>query len=285
MNKKVSKLKTLKQKQAKQQLSDREKSAQQDLKAQLQKQIDALNFGNFKPEEAYTEAEKKHVADLTEKLKKEYSEQQITEAGRPNHPTGEAGRAMLERMNDSHGPMTQWALSHLQFGEKDRVLDIGCGGGACIARLSTMVKDGTFVGIDYAKTSVEATRQFNQALIDAGKLEVIEASVSDMPFKDDTFDKIVTVESYYFWPDFETDMQEVYRVLKPSGHFLLIAEVYDHVGLPQSVLDNIQAYEMRNLDLDGFIDVFEKTGFADIAIHVKPGERWIAVEGIKAQEK
>ena len=282
MNKKVSKLKTLKQKQAKQQLSDREKSAQQDLKAQLQKQIDALNFGNLKPEETYTEAEKKHVADLTEKLKKEYSEQQITEAGRPNHPTGEAGRAMLERMNDSHGPMTQWALSHLQFGEKDRVLDIGCGGGACIARLSTMVKDGTFVGIDYAKTSVEATRQFNQALIDAGKLEVIEASVSDMPFADDTFDKIVTVESYYFWPDFETDMQEVYRVLKPSGHFLLIAEVYDHVGLPQSVLDNIQAYEMRNLDLDGFIDVFEKTGFADIAIHVKPGERWIAVEGIKA---
>ena len=281
MNKKVSKLKTLKQKQAKQQLSDREKSAQQDLKAQLQKQIDALNFGNLKPEETYTEVEKKHVADLTEKLKKEYSEQQITEAGRPNHPTGEAGRAMLERMNDSHGPMTQWALSHLQFGEKDWVLDIGCGGGACIARLSTMVKDGTFVGIDYAKTSVEATRQFNQALIDAGKLEVIEASVSDMPFADDTFDKIVTVESYYFWPDFETDMQEVYRVLKPSGHFLLIAEVYDHVGLPQSVLDNIQAYEMRNLDLDGFIDVFEKTGFADIAIHVKPGERWIAVEGIK----
>lgn len=285
MNKKVSKLKTLKQKQAKSQLSDREKSVQQDLKTQLQKQIDALNFGNFKPEEAYTEAEKKHVADLTEKLKKEYSEQQITEAGRPNHPTGEAGRAMLERMNDSHGPMTQWALSHLQFGEKDRVLDIGCGGGACIARLSTMVKDGTFVGIDYAKTSVEATRQFNQPLIDAGKLEVIEASVSDMPFKDDTFDKIVTVESYYFWPDFETDMQEVYRVLNPSGHFLLIAEVYDHAGLPQSVLDNIQAYAMRNLGLDRFVEVFEKTGFADIAIHVKPGERWIAVEGIKAQEK
>ena len=101
MNKTVSKLKTLKQKQAKQQLSDREKSAQQDLKAQLQKQIDALNFGNLKPEETYTEVEKKHVADLTEKSKKEYSEQQITEAGRPNHPTGEAGRAMLERMNDN----------------------------------------------------------------------------------------------------------------------------------------------------------------------------------------
>lgn len=282
MNKKASKLKKLKRKQKRQTLTDQEKKEKQALRSHLQKQIDALNFGNLKPEEDYTEAERQHVADLTEKLRKEYSEQQITEAGRPNHPTGDAGRAMLERMNDSHGPMTQWALSHLQFNKGDRVLDIGCGGGACLARLSTMVENGSFAGIDYAKTSVEATQQFNQALIDAGKLEVFEASVSNMPFKDDEFDKIVTVESYYFWPDFETDMREVYRVLKSGGHFLLIAEVYDHEGLPQSVLDNIKAYDMRNLNLDGFVDVFEKTGFADIAIHVKPGKRWIAVEGVKA---
>ena len=135
MNKKASKLKKLKHKQKRQALTDQEKKEKQALRSHLQKQIDALNFGNLKPEEDYTEAERQHVADLTEKLKKEYSEQQITEAGRPNHPTGDAGRAMLERMNDSHGPMTQWALSHLQFNKGDRVLDIGCGGGATMRRI------------------------------------------------------------------------------------------------------------------------------------------------------
>lgn len=284
MNQKTKRLKNLKQKQAKgETLSKEERTEKKRLHADFKNKIASLQFGNLKPEEDYTDEEKEHVAALSSKLKQEYAQKKVTEEGHPNHPAGEAGKAMLTRMNESHGPLTQWGLSQLDFGEQDHILDIGCGGGACLSRLSKLVKDGTFVGIDYAKTSVEATKQFNQSLIQDGKLQVYEASVSEMPFDDESFDKIVTVESYYFWPDFDNDMKEVFRVLKKGGHFLLIAEIYDQKTLSQEVRENIKKYNMRNLNLDQFVEVFEQTGFADIAFHVKPHQRWIAVEGVKAQ--
>lgn len=283
MDQKTKKLQKLKQKQAKgKTLSKEERTEKKKLHADFKKKIETLNFGNLKPEEDYTDEEKQHVAALSSKLEQEYTQKKVTEEGHPNCPTGQAGKAMLTRMNESHGPLTQWGLSQLDFGRKDHVLDIGCGGGACLARLSKLVQSGTFVGIDYAKTSVEATKQFNQSLIEEGKLQVYEASVSEMPFDDETFDKIVTVESYYFWPDFESDMQEVFRVLKNGGHFLLIAEIYNQADLSNEVRENIQKYKMRNLNLDQFVEVFEQTGFSDIDLHVKPHQRWIAVEGIKA---
>ncbi|MGN0194747.1 MAG: class I SAM-dependent methyltransferase [Pseudoramibacter sp.] len=263
-------------------MSKEEQSEKKQLRADFKKKIENLSFGNLKPEEDYTNEEKQHVAALSSKLEQEYAQKKVTEEGHPNRPAGQAGKAMLSRMNESHGPLTQWGLSQLSFEGQDHVLDIGCGGGACLARLSKLVEKGTFVGIDYAKTSVEATKQFNQDLIQAGKLKVYEASVSKMPFDDETFDKIVTVESYYFWPDFNNDMKEVYRVLKEGGHFLLIAEIYNQEALSEEVRDNIKKYKMRNLNLDQFVEVFEQTGFSDIALHVKPHKRWIAVEGIKA---
>ena len=40
---------------------------------------------------------------------------------------------MLQRMNESHYAVTGWALEHWKIRENDRILDIGCGGGAFIS--------------------------------------------------------------------------------------------------------------------------------------------------------
>lgn len=58
------------------------------------------------------------------------NEKAITAAGNPAKPTGEAGEQMLARMNESHGPLTAWGLSHFTWHGDEAVLDIGCGGGA-----------------------------------------------------------------------------------------------------------------------------------------------------------
>ena len=47
-----------------------------------------------------------------------------------------------------------------------------------------------------------------------------------MPFPDGVFDLVTAVETHYFWPDMAADMREVFRVLKPGGGFILIAEAY-----------------------------------------------------------
>ena len=60
--------------------------------------------------------------------------------------------------------------------------------------------------------------------------------MEELPFSDSSFDKIVTVESFYFWPDPEENLKEVYRVLAEDGTFLLVADIYQKEGLAREVL-------------------------------------------------
>ena len=62
----------------------------------------------------------------------ERTQQAITISGNPGKPVGEDGEKMLRRMNESHYAVTGWALEHWKIRENDRILDIGCGGGACV---------------------------------------------------------------------------------------------------------------------------------------------------------
>ena len=188
----------------------------------------------------------------------EKEEKEITREGNPACPEGKAGQLMLERMNASHYQVTGWALSFWQMNEDDVVLDIGCGGGMTLHRLSSSIKTGHLYGVDYSNASVEA-----------------------LPFEDETFDKIITVESFYFWPDAVKDLEEVCRVLKKNGVFLLTADVYGKEDLPEKVKEIIKTYKLRNPDIETFRRYFKEAGFSECIVHTKEGTDWICVEGHK----
>lgn len=201
--------------------------------------------------------------------------------GNPGKPEGEAGAAMLARMNKTHGPVTEWALSFMDPTGADRLLDIGCGGGATMERLAKLAPQARITGLDHSPISVQESKEFNQALIDEGRVEVLEASVEELPFEDNTFDRITTVESFYFWPAPQENLKEVRRVLKPGGRFFLIADIYGKAGLDQTTLENIDLYDLFNPSKEEFLILFRNAGFIAVKIHVKDGTDWICVEGIK----
>ena len=71
-------------------------------------------------------------------------------------PEGFFGKMMVNGMNGGgHAAMANWALSSVQIKEDSHVLDIGCGGGANIARLLQRAPKGMVQGIDYSPVSVE----------------------------------------------------------------------------------------------------------------------------------
>ena len=127
----------------------------------------------------------------------------------------------------------------------------------------------------------EETGKLNEAFVKEGKLTVLEASVEKLPFKDDTFDKIITVESFYFWPDPQANLKEVHRVLKKGGTFLLVADVYQNGHLTEQQKKNITRYELFNPTEEEFREIFQIAGFAETVIHTRDGENWICVEGHK----
>lgn len=208
-------------------------------------------------------------------------EEDTTQKGNPRKPQGKEGAEMLKRMNESHSRVTVWALEFFDFKENDQILDIGCGGGAALRRMSENIRSGHLTGVDYSPVSVKLSQELNEPDILNGKMEIIEASVEHLPFEDEKFDKIITVESFYFWPEPVNNLTEVLRILKKNGVFLLVADIYNKDSLGEQALENIEKYQLFNPTPDEFQEMFKKAGFSGVKIHTKTGEDWICVEGIR----
>ena len=193
-------------------------------------------------------------------------------------PVGELGHQILDRMNKSHESMAQWGVSHFEIKEDDKILDIGCGGGKNIQRFAEQISDkGRVVGIDYSEVSVEKSIELNRKSIEKGNVNVLQASVSDMPFYDETFDIVTGFETIYFWPDFISDLREVNRVLKPNGLVFFCNEAVYREGEMEKYDDLVELLDMKIYSEDVLRQSLEKTGFKDFQAYVDDDHDWICV--------
>ncbi|WP_405303953.1 class I SAM-dependent methyltransferase [Methanobrevibacter sp.] len=197
-------------------------------------------------------------------------------------PVGDLGHKILDRMNRSHENMAQWGVSHFEISEDSKILDIGCGGGRNIQRFASQIsQNGRVVGIDYSEVSVEKSIKLNQEYIDRGIVNVLEGSVSDMPFYDETFDIVTGFETIYFWPDFINDLKEVNRVLKKGGLVFFCNEAVYREGKMEKYEDLIELLDMKIYSEDVLKESLEKTGFKDFEAYIDEDNDWICVKAYK----
>ncbi len=208
-------------------------------------------------------------------------EKSITEQGNPAKPHGIAGEQMLTRMNVSHYDVTSWALDFFEFSGNENVLDIGCGGGETLRRMAEKITSGHLTGLDYSPLSVKMSNQHNAESISCGKMNIVEASVEKMPFYDNSFDRIITVESFYFWKNPPENLKEVYRVLAEKGVFLIVADRYGGAKLSEGDIADIKKYNLYNPAPEEFEKLLLNAGFREVKIHMKSGTNWICAEGRK----
>ena len=184
-------------------------------------------------------------------------------------PVGELGDKLLDRMNESHESLAQWGVSHLDISKDDVILDIGCGGGVNVERFLNMTENKVY-GLDYSEIAVEKSTKLNQNAIDEGRCDVIQGSVSKLPFEDNTFDIVTGFETVYFWPDFVNDCKEVRRVLKDDGIMFICNEaIPDEEDERQKEL--IDLLDMKIFSEDEFDEYLREAGFSDIICFSKSG--------------
>lgn len=136
-------------------------------------------------------------------------------------PSGLTGRLVLWRLNRANGGMNAAVLAALAPGEDERVLEIGFGGGALLARVLAETKAGPITGVDIATLAVRsAARRFAEAVA-AGRLELVQGGERSLPFTDAAFDKVCCVNVIYFWRDVPMMLGEVRRVLAAGGRFVV----------------------------------------------------------------
>jgi SAM-dependent methyltransferase len=117
------------------------------------------------------------------------------------------------------------------------VLDVGCGRGAGTAFVFERFRPRTMTGLDLAPSAIARCRAEHAR----PGLTFVAGDAEALPFPDDSFDAVLSVESSHCYPSAPRFLGEVYRVLRTSG-LLLLAD-FRHTVLPEWAEDALLAHE------------------------------------------
>jgi ubiquinone/menaquinone biosynthesis C-methylase UbiE len=101
------------------------------------------------------------------------------------------------------------------FNQNTKVLDVGCG-------ISTILHfvDGYRFGLDSLAEVYKTLYYYPE------DLNIITAVAEDIPFKDNYFDVVFCSNAFDHFDDIHKASDEIYRVLKSGGVFVLIIEIF-----------------------------------------------------------
>lgn len=193
-------------------------------------------------------------------------------------PEGTLGKWIVSGMNSGHGAMSEWCFSKWNIKPYGNVLDIGCGGGANLARWLDRIHNGTVTGLDYSPVSVEKSREYNEQAVQQGRCRVEQGNVRQLPFGTESFDYVSAFETIYFWPEIAESFHEVYRVLKNGGSFFICNEVDGTKASDAKwtkMMDGMTIYTEADIRI-----LLEQAGFSATQMY-NHKKGWISVEATK----
>lgn len=136
-------------------------------------------------------------------------------------PEGEKGIAIGNTMNDSNHHLYEIVLEQMQLQDAETILEVGFGNGKLIPEVLAKANHIQYHGLDFSETMVAEAQSFNKNEIASGEVDIRQGNISALPYPDHFFDKVFTINTLYFWDNPESDILELYRVLKPGGKIFI----------------------------------------------------------------
>ena len=131
-------------------------------------------------------------------------------------------------MENHHLDITEKTLRLMNLRPGERVLDLGCGSGWATRLLARLVGDGPegfgqVVGLD---VSDEMVRQARESSKDFENILYVWGSAQQIPWEENFFDKVLSVESFYYYADQDRALMELFRVMAPKGRLFILINLY-----------------------------------------------------------
>ncbi|MEL6458038.1 MAG: methyltransferase domain-containing protein [Cyanobacteria bacterium J06621_15] len=105
--------------------------------------------------------------------------------------------------------------------QAENILDVGCGiGGSSLYLAQKYNANATGITLSPVQARRASERAIEFGLQDRANFQVADAL--NMPFADNSFDLVWSLESGEHMPDKQKFLQECYRVLKPGGKLILV---------------------------------------------------------------
>ncbi len=157
-------------------------------------------------------------------------------------------------------------LSEIKAG--DTVIDLGSGAGNDVFISRSLVGDqGKVIGIDMTEEMIQKARANNDQF-GYQNVEFHLADIENMPVIDNTADVVISNCVINLVPDKTLAFKEIYRVLKPGGHFC-VSDIVIMGELPDYVQKSMELYAgcvSGALPKEEYLNIINKVGFEQVEI-------------------
>ncbi len=182
-------------------------------------------------------------------------------------------------------------VDHAGLRKGQAVVDLGSGAGldAFVAR-RIVGPSGQVTGIDFSGAMVRNARQ-NAANLGFDNVHFVLGDIEQMPLADASADVVISNCVLNLVPRKEAAFDEVWRVLRPGGHFA-ISDVVLARALPEAVRQSVVSYVgcvAGAMLRDAYLRLIAEAGFEEVRVMTEreiagaDGALSITVRGVKPQ--
>ena len=109
--------------------------------------------------------------------------------------------------------------------DQPKTLDVGCGTGALLHHLQNQ---GEAHGLDYFPVALEFSQK-------RGLKNLLHGNAEAIPLQTETYDAVISLDTLEHVPNDEAAAQEIFRVLKPGGVFVMNVPAFQWLWGPHDV--------------------------------------------------
>jgi arsenite methyltransferase len=150
----------------------------------------------------------------------------------------------------------------------DTVVDLGSGAGNDVFVARAIVGDnGKVIGIDMTEEMI-AKADWNKEKLGFKNIEFKLGDIENMPVENNIADVVVSNCVLNLVPDKEKAFSEIYRIIKPGGHFC-VSDIVLKGELPEQIRKSAKMYAgcvAGAIQQDEYLGIIEKAGFKNIQI-------------------
>jgi ubiquinone/menaquinone biosynthesis C-methylase UbiE len=187
-----------------------------------------------------------HSSEADQKLQQEFNQ------------WAAAGRG--DEMESHHSDITEQTLALMDIQPADRILDLGCGTGWASRRMARLATAGEVVGLDVADEMLRRAEQSSSAF---RNVRYAWGSAENIPEADNTFNKVLSVESFYYYADQGKALDELRRVMAPGAKVFILINLYkdNHYSLRWVTELKVPVQALSEAEYKALL---ERHGFKDV---------------------
>ena len=177
-------------------------------------------------------------------------------------PTGFIGKILARGMALGHRSFYKNTAKVLDLQPDDKYLEIGFGSGLFIKKYASHVT--RIAGLDYSEDMVKLASSINENLIKSGKAELKQGTVSNIPWSNNEFSAVAGIETFFFWPEPEASLKEIFIVLAPDGRLVLEMAYNKDDGKDHT--KHVEKYNFTLYSGEEMKTLLKEAGFSDVSI-------------------